>query len=103
MTPQKQHKLFLAKQAFERQATYLRTELRVCDRTDHLQPVLDFLEWLVRDMADLAGTTLEVKAYAQAQSVLRGQVASRAQELTLQRIVGRPQPAARPKLRLVKS
>lgn len=96
MNSQKQFKLFQARTAFERQATYVRTELQVSTRTCHLQPVLEFLEWLVRDMADLAGMTTEVKSHAQALAVLCGQVASRSQQIALQQmLVAKAEPAKR--------
>jgi hypothetical protein len=101
MPPQKQFKLFQARQAFERQAAYVQKELSVCTRTDHLQPVLEFLEWLVRDMADLAGVTAEVKAAAREQAIIRAQVATRTQQL-MARAPARKGPPARPVLRILK-
>jgi hypothetical protein len=103
MNSQKQFKLMQARQAFDRQAAYVRGELTVCTRTEHLQPVLEFLEWLVRDMADLAGVTAEVTVYAKEQASIRAQVANRTHQLFAARSpVARKPVAARPKLRLVK-
>lgn len=102
MTSQKQFKLMLAKQAFDRQVAYVRGELTVCTRTEHLMPVLDFLEWLVRDMADLAGVTAEVTAYAKEQAAIREQVATRTRQLFAARSPLRKPAPARPQLRVVK-
>lgn len=99
MTSQKQRKLFLAKQAFERQISYVRRELAAGTRSVHLHPVLDFLEYLVRDMADIAGVTNEVTSYAKELASMHALVITRkhpAPQRAPQRAKGPP------KLRLVK-
>lgn len=95
MTSQKAHKLFQAKQAFARQVEWVRTELKHTGRTDHLFPALEFLEWLVRDMTELAGITIEVQAHARELVELRHRVANHYSAPP------RKTPA-KPKLRLVK-
>lgn len=102
MTPAKQLKLFQDRQAFDRNAAFIRRELEVSDRVDHLQPVLEFLEWLARDMAEVAGVTVEVQAFARAFASLRAQVANRALELYAKRAKPQPKKPVRPQLRLVK-
>jgi len=100
MTNAKRFKLMQAQQAFARQVEYVRAELLVCTRTGHLEPVLDFLEWLVRDMAELAGVTAEVQAYAKEHAAVRSQVHRRTLDLfTASRVKRTP---TRPQLRLVK-
>lgn len=94
MSPQKQHKLFMARQAFARQVEWVRTELRRADGIDHIMPALEFAEWLVRDMTDLAGITLEVQAHARELVHVRTLVAN---HRTSPR-----KPPARPRLRVVK-
>lgn len=102
MNAQKSYKMFQARQAFARNVDYIRAELKTSTRTDHLQPAIELLEWLARDMAELAGVTGEVQACAREYNTIRTQVAEHALRCYAASKPAKPQPRAKFKLRLVK-
>lgn len=98
MNAQKAYKLQLARNHFARQVEFVRLHVAQSTEPSMLLPALEFLEWLVRDMTDLAGLTVEVQEHARELVHLRTLVAGHYQS---PRTPTKRQPQ-RPKLRVVR-
>lgn len=73
-TSQKQFREYQAGQRVESLIAWLRRELRTTHRTDHVDPIIDLVEWLLQTQC---GNTMQVQSWARDVKALRDKVDAR--------------------------
>lgn len=70
-TSQKQFREYQAGRRVEELIGWLRRELRTTHRTDHVDPIIDHVEWLLQNHC---GNTMQVQSWARDVKALRDKV-----------------------------